>query len=138
MLVDNGHASLRQDGLRGNVGAVTHRHVAGFVGNHPGELRLIFSSVKHPAVHINVSARQSESIDLRAVNDPELPDILRMVVRGKSHQPFPQPVKVSQGAGVVQKGQLLVNLLGSFLPQLHVLLGRVEVVTRLEIRFTER
>ena len=90
----DGHASLRQNGLGGNVRTVAHHHVAGFMGNHPGELRLIFGGVKHPAVHIDVPARQGERVDLRAVDDPELPRILRMVVRGKSHQPLPQAVEV--------------------------------------------
>jgi hypothetical protein len=115
------------------VRAVPHHHVAGLMSNHPGELRLIFGGLKHSAVHIDVPARQSERIDLRAVDDPELPHILRMVVGRKSHQPFPQAVEVVQGLRVVQQGQLLVHLRSVFLPHLHVLLGGVEVVTGLEV-----
>ena len=108
---DGGRQHAEPGGLRARraLGAVACRHMADLVADHAGEVGLAVHVGHQPARHVDVAAGQGEGVDLRAVDDGEVPVELRPV--RVARQALADLVDVGLQPGVLDLAVLRQHLL---------------------------
>ncbi len=112
--------------------AVAQGHVRDLVRQHARHLPLVARLLEHPAVDVDESARKREGIDVRRVHDAE--PVREPRPAGIRRQPLSDAVDVGLDLIVADDRQLLLGLYGRLLADLHVLLRREEIESRLHFR----
>jgi hypothetical protein len=122
---------------RGRLGgAVTQRHVRNLVRHHAGHLGFRLRLLDHAAIEEHRSAGQGERVDLLLVHDVErvAEPAVAVLGRDRLHQPATHVLDVVVHALVVQQRELFLDLVRRFLAKLHIVLDRVGVPRRDDLR----
>ena len=110
--------------------AVTPRHVRDFVPDHTGKFRHVRRAIDQAPIHVDVSTRYGKRIDVRLIDDVELPRQISTVRHARDR--ITKHVDVADDFGIANERQLPVDLRRVVGAHLELLLGRCDAAGRRE------